>query len=87
VVEEEGQPPRKVVVRRTVFEADGDVLYAETWTTAYRGETELLRVGSKPKPKPPPPETTTTTTTATTTTAPTTTEEEPEEPPPPPPPG
>jgi vancomycin resistance protein YoaR len=84
-VVEEGEPPRKVAVRRTVFEADGDVLYAETWTTSYRGEMGLVRVGSKPRPKPPPPEAKTTTT-APTTTAPTTTAEEEEEPPPPPPP-
>jgi vancomycin resistance protein YoaR len=56
IVEEEGSPPQSIVVRRTVYDADGDVLYAETWTTAYRGEKRVVRVGSKPKPREPEPE-------------------------------
>jgi vancomycin resistance protein YoaR len=56
IVEEEGSPPRSIVVRRTVYGEDGNVLYAESWTTAYRGEKRVVRVGSKPKPREPEPE-------------------------------
>ena len=51
IVEEEGSQPRSIVVRRTVYEADGTVLYAESWATAYKGEKRVVRVGSKPKPR------------------------------------
>ena len=93
IVEEEGSQPQRIVVRRTVYDGDGDVLYAESWTTAYLGEKRVVRVGTKPKPREPepeakpkakekPPPTTTGTTTTTTTTATTATETQP-----PPPPG
>lgn len=55
VVEEYGQPPRAVSVERTVYAEDGSVLYDETWSTSYRGEPKVVRVGTKPKPKPPEP--------------------------------
>jgi vancomycin resistance protein YoaR len=55
IVEEEGSPARSIVVRRNVYDADGDVLYAETWTTRYRGEKRVVRVGTKPKPREPEP--------------------------------
>lgn len=54
VVDAEGEPSRAVTVTRTVYEADGDVLYNETWQTKYRGEPRIVRVGTKPKPKPKP---------------------------------
>lgn len=56
VVVEAGQPARAVTVRRTVYDADGDVLHSEAWHTSYRGEHSLVRVGTKPPeaPKPPP---------------------------------
>ncbi|HXG77163.1 MAG TPA: VanW family protein, partial [Gaiellaceae bacterium] len=52
-VEEEGSPPRRTVVTRTVYGEDGTVLHDETWTTTYKGETRVVRVGTKPKPPPP----------------------------------
>jgi uncharacterized protein YabE (DUF348 family) len=55
VVEEEGAPPRSVTVTRTVYNADGTVLYDEVWRTNYRGEKRVIRVGTKKaEPKPPP---------------------------------
>jgi vancomycin resistance protein YoaR len=83
VVEEEGTQPTVVVVTRTVYRANGTVLYDETWRTAYRGEKRVVRVGTK-KPEPKPTETSTTTTSTTTT--PTTTGKKPPPPPPPAPP-
>jgi vancomycin resistance protein YoaR len=59
VVESEGQPSRAVSVERVVYDGDGKVLRRETWTTSYRSEPKLVRVGTKPKPpaekKPKPP--------------------------------
>jgi vancomycin resistance protein YoaR len=54
VVEEDGEPQRVVTVTRTVYRANGDVLYEESWRTAYRGEKRIVRVGTKPKEKPKP---------------------------------
>lgn len=51
-VEEEGQPPRSIWAKRSVYLPNGGVLYDETWTTNYRGESRVVRVGTKPKPKP-----------------------------------
>ena len=51
-VEEEGSPARATSVTRTVYDADGRVLHEETWNTSYRGEYRIIRVGTKPKPKP-----------------------------------
>ena len=58
-VEEEGSPARATSVTRTVYGEDGEVLHDETWNTSYRGEYRIIRVGTKPKPKPkkPPPDT------------------------------
>jgi vancomycin resistance protein YoaR len=81
-IEESGTQPTAVTVKRTVYRADGTVLYEETWRTAYRGEKRVVRVGTKkPEPKEPKPGETTTTTTTTTTSTTTTTGK----PPPPPP--
>ncbi len=52
IVEEDGEPPRVVTVSRVVYDADGGVLYDESWHTSYRGEPKIVRVGTKPQPKP-----------------------------------
>jgi vancomycin resistance protein YoaR len=52
VTEETGQPPRATSVHRKVFTADGELLYDNVWYSSYRGEPTVLRVGTKPKPKP-----------------------------------
>jgi vancomycin resistance protein YoaR len=51
-VEEEGSPARATSVDRTVYGEDGEVIHDETWNTSYRGEYRVIRVGTKPKPKP-----------------------------------
>jgi vancomycin resistance protein YoaR len=48
-VVEEGSPPRRTVVTRTVYSEDGTVLHDETWTTSYKGETRIVHVGTKAK--------------------------------------
>jgi vancomycin resistance protein YoaR len=56
VVESYGQPAQAVTVERIVYE-DGKVLYDETWSTTYRSEPKIVRVGTTPNPveaKPPP---------------------------------
>lgn len=56
VVKEEGSAPSRTSVTRTVYGADGKVIRSETWTTSYKGETRIVRVGTKvakPKAKPP----------------------------------
>ncbi|MBD0338751.1 MAG: VanW family protein [Thermoleophilia bacterium] len=64
VVEEEGEPPRSVTVTRKVYLPNGELLYDETWTTNYRGEKRVVRIGTMveekdeeeaAKPEPPPP--------------------------------
>jgi vancomycin resistance protein YoaR len=70
VIEEYGAPPQSVVVTRKVYLPSGKLLYDETWSTYYRGEKRVVRVGTKAPEPPPPPETTTTTTTTTTETQP-----------------
>ena len=42
----------EVTVTRTGYDAQGNVLFDETWNTSYRGEFRFIRVGTKPKPKP-----------------------------------
>jgi vancomycin resistance protein YoaR len=59
VVDDYGEPARAVQVTRTVYEGD-EILYEESWSTSYRSEPRLVRVGTKPvpapEPEPPPPE-------------------------------
>ncbi|HEU4449393.1 MAG TPA: VanW family protein [Gaiellaceae bacterium] len=56
VVEDDGEPARAVTVERIVYRG-GEVLYEETWTTTYRSEDKVVRVGTKPRPVvTPPPE-------------------------------
>jgi vancomycin resistance protein YoaR len=69
VVEDAGEPARAVTVSRTVYIGD-KVLYDEQWSTYYRSEPKIVRVGTKPKPAEEEPATTTTTTTGATTTGP-----------------
>ncbi|MBA2475777.1 MAG: VanW family protein [Actinobacteria bacterium] len=54
VVDQTGQPSRSTSVRRRVYDASGGLLHDTTWSSYYRGEPTLVRVGSKPKPKPEP---------------------------------
>lgn len=81
IVEEEGSDGRVTSVTRTVYDDAGNVLSAETWNTTYRGEYRIIRVGTKPKPKPAPkkpkPTPTEPTPTEPTPTEPTTTSTEP----------
>ncbi len=79
VVLESGEPARTTSVRRRVYTADGKLLYDTTFYSSYRAEASLVRVGTRPQPKPEPtttdttkkkpklPPTTTTTTTTTST--------------------
>jgi vancomycin resistance protein YoaR len=53
VVEESGSSPSRTSVTRTIYGEDGEVLRTETWTTSYKGETRVVRVGTKPKAPPP----------------------------------
>ena len=55
VVDESGSPSRSTSVRRRVFSAGGKLLYDHTWYSTYRAEPEVIRYGTKPKPKAPPP--------------------------------
>lgn len=54
VVDEVGQPPRDTSIRRTVYDANGELLYDTVWSSHYVGEPSLVRVGTKPKPEPEP---------------------------------
>jgi vancomycin resistance protein YoaR len=76
VLEESGEPARATSVTRRVYSSSGKLLSTATWTSNYRAETRVVRVGTKapePQPEKPKPETTPTTTTPTTTTPTTTT--------------
>jgi vancomycin resistance protein YoaR len=51
VVEEEGSAPSRTSVTRTIYGAGGKLIRTETWNTSYKGETRIIRVGTKvPKP-------------------------------------
>ena len=52
VVESSGSPPRSTSVHRRVYDANGKLLYDNTWYSSYRGEKKIVLVGTKPKPKP-----------------------------------
>jgi hypothetical protein len=51
-VEESGSPSSSTSVRRRVYTSTGTLLYDNTWYSSYRGETRVVRVGTKPKPVP-----------------------------------
>jgi vancomycin resistance protein YoaR len=50
VVESSGSSPSRTVVTRKVYGPDGKLLHDETWTTSYKGETRVIRVGTKVAP-------------------------------------
>jgi vancomycin resistance protein YoaR len=52
VVEQYGTPPRSTSIRRRVFAPDGRLMYDTTWRSYYVGEPTVVRVGTKPRPKP-----------------------------------
>ena len=51
---EYGQPARATSVSRTVYDANGKLLHEDSWSSSYRSEPKVVRVGTKPKPKPQP---------------------------------
>lgn len=51
VIEEEGSSPTRTSAMRKVYSADGELLHSETWTTSYKGEERVVRVGTKVEPK------------------------------------
>jgi vancomycin resistance protein YoaR len=54
VIEEAGSSPSRTSVTRTVYGANGEEIRTETWNTSYKGETRIVRVGTKvEKPKGP----------------------------------
>jgi hypothetical protein len=55
VVEESGSSPSRTTVTRTIYAPDGTLIDEETWNTSYKGETRVVRVGTK-KPEPEPEE-------------------------------
>jgi vancomycin resistance protein YoaR len=56
VIEEYGTSPSRTSVVRTVYAQNGRQLSSETWNTSYRGETRVVRVGTKvEQPEPPKP--------------------------------
>jgi vancomycin resistance protein YoaR len=75
VVDVEGSPALATSNERKVYSAKGKLLYDDHWSSHYRGDYRIVRVGTKKKAakKPPATATTTTTTEKTTTTGATTT--------------
>ena len=43
-------PPLATSVHRVVYNAKGKVLYDSTWYSSYRGQPQVVHVGTKPKP-------------------------------------
>jgi uncharacterized protein YabE (DUF348 family) len=66
VIEEYGQPPRSTSVTRIVYAPNGKVRSRTTWYSSYRGEVQVVNVGTKVKKQPPPKDETTTGSTTTT---------------------
>jgi vancomycin resistance protein YoaR len=48
-VEEEGTAPSRTSVTRSIYGEDGKLIRTETWNTSYKGETQIIRVGTKAK--------------------------------------
>ena len=62
VVDVAGSPALETSVERKVYDRKGKLLYDDHWSSHYRGDYRIVRVGSKkPPPKKKPPVTTTTT--------------------------
>jgi vancomycin resistance protein YoaR len=55
VTEESGEPSRSTSVDRRVYSRSGMLLSTNTWSSWYRSEPEVIRYGTKPRPKAPPP--------------------------------
>ena len=53
VIDELGSPPRETSVHRLVYDANGKLLYDNTWRSFYVGEPSKVRVGTKEPPKKP----------------------------------
>ena len=53
-LEDYGEPARATSVRRRVFSPSGKLLSDDSWSSYYVAEPRIVRVGTKPKPKPPP---------------------------------
>jgi vancomycin resistance protein YoaR len=52
VIDQFGSPSRSTSARRKVFSPSGTLLYDATWYSSYRGEYQIVRVGTmEPKPK------------------------------------
>jgi vancomycin resistance protein YoaR len=50
VIDQVGSPSRSTSVRRTVFSPSGKLMYDATWYSSYRGDYQVVRVGTKPPP-------------------------------------
>jgi hypothetical protein len=55
IVDDPGEPSRKTSVVRRVYAPNGKLLSEDTWSSWYRSEPEVVRYGTKPRPKAPPP--------------------------------
>src|SRR4029450_7598992 len=53
IVERFGAPPRKTSVTRRVYSPDGTLMSDTTWSAYSVGEPTVVRIGTKPRPKPP----------------------------------
>jgi vancomycin resistance protein YoaR len=55
VIDQFGSPSRSTSVRRKVYSPSGKLLYDATWYSSYRGDYQIVRVGTKePEPVPKP---------------------------------
>ncbi len=69
IVDDPGVPALSTSVTRDVYAADGKLLYHDTWSSSYRAEPKLVRLGPSKKKKKPMKKPARTTTTDTTTTS------------------
>jgi vancomycin resistance protein YoaR len=51
-IDQQGTPSMSTSVHRRVYDANGKLLYDDVFYSSYRGETQVMLVGTKPKPKP-----------------------------------
>jgi vancomycin resistance protein YoaR len=52
VIDQTGSPSRSTSVRRLVYSPSGKLMYDATWYSSYRGDYQIVRVGTKqPEPK------------------------------------
>ncbi len=47
VIEQEGSRPSRTTATRAIYAPDGKLIDTETWTTSYKGETRIIRIGTK----------------------------------------